>query len=86
MLERTDAITNVGCGRAWNGLPQIHILQYMLERTDAITNVGCGPAWNGLPLNTYISVFARTKQCYNERRLWANLERITAKYIYYIVC
>jgi len=24
-------------------------------------------AWNGLPLNTYISVYARTNKCYNER-------------------
>ena len=29
--------------------------------------VGCGPACNGLPLNTYISKYARTKRCYNER-------------------
>ena len=48
--------------------------------------VGCGPAYNGLPLNTYISVYARTNRCYNERRLWAGLERITAKYIYFSVC
>jgi hypothetical protein len=24
-------------------------------------------AWNGLPLNTYISMYARTKKCYNKR-------------------
>jgi len=23
--------------------------------------------WNGLPLNTYISMYARTNRCYNER-------------------
>ena len=24
-------------------------------------------AWNGLPLNTYISMYAKTNRCYNER-------------------
>ena len=42
MLERTDAITNVGCGPG-NDYASINIFKCMLERTDAITNVGCEP-------------------------------------------
>ena len=63
----------------------IYIFQCMLERTGAIKNVGCGPTWNGLPLNTNITVYAITNRCYNERRLWASLERINPKYIYFNV-
>ena len=37
--------------------------------------VGCGPVWNGLPLNTYISIYARTNRCYNERRSRTNYVR-----------
>ena len=32
-------------------------------------------AWNGLPLNTYISVYARTNKCYNERGSRTNYVR-----------
>jgi len=29
-------------------------------------------SWNGLPLNTYISMYARTNRCYNERGFRTN--------------
>jgi len=32
-------------------------------------------AWNGLPLNTYISMYARTNRCYNERGSRTNYVR-----------
>ena len=32
-------------------------------------------AWNGLPLNTYISLYAKTNRCYNERGSRTNYVR-----------
>ena len=32
-------------------------------------------AWDGLPLNTYISMYARTNRCYNERGSWTSCVR-----------
>jgi len=34
-------------------------------------------AWNGLPLNTYISIYARTNRCYNERGSSSNYVRLS---------
>jgi len=36
--------------------------------------VGCGPV-NGLHVNTYISMYARTNRCYNERGSKTNYVR-----------
>jgi len=63
-----------------------YIFPVQMVVLDGNCAVGCRPAWNGLQLNTYISVYAKTNRCYNERRLRASLERITAKYIYFSVC
>jgi hypothetical protein len=34
-----------------------------------------GQVWNGLPLNSYISFYARTNRCYNERGSRTNYVR-----------
>jgi len=59
-----------------------YIFPVQMVVLDGNCAVGCGPACNGLPQSKYISMYAGTNKCYKERRLWAGLERITAKYIY----
>jgi len=44
-----------------------YIFPVQMVVLDGNCAVGCGPAWNGLPLHTYISLYARTHRCYNER-------------------
>jgi len=65
MLERTDAVTNVGCGPGTDH-PKIHIIHCMLERTDAITNVGCGLGTDYPYIHIFQCMLERTDAITNE--------------------
>jgi hypothetical protein len=65
MLERTDAITKVGCGLGTD-YPKIRSFQCMLERTDAITNVSCGLGTDYPKIRTFQCMVERTDAVTNE--------------------
>ena len=48
--------------------------------------VGWGTPWNGLPPNTYISMYARTKRCYNERGCRTNYVRSSIPHCITVNC